>query len=122
AAARRPSVREAGVAGPKLVGDTAVVLGALILVTNHQGDGRSGGPPFKNTGQDLDLIRLSTLGGVTGLPGFALVQPGLDVAFLERDQRRDALNDATDGRAVTFAPGRKAEGLSEAVAGHGLYP
>ena len=46
------------------LGDVAVILAALILVTDQEGDRRPGTAPFKDARQDLDAVRLTPLSDV----------------------------------------------------------
>src|SRR3954470_18699364 len=54
---------EVRVAGPEFPRNIAVVLGALILVLDHQGDRGAGGQTLEHPGLDLHEIRLLSLGG-----------------------------------------------------------
>ena len=51
-------------ARPELLRNLAVVLGALVLVEDHQPDRRPRGRALEYTGQYLHLIRFAALGGV----------------------------------------------------------
>src|SRR5579875_3533504 len=104
-----------GVAGTELVLDRVVVLAARVLVGDQQRDRRAGGPALEHTREDLDAVALLALGGEARRSRPALVEPGLDIGFAERNARRHALDDATDRRTVAFAPGGEAEEGAEAV-------
>ncbi len=67
------------------------------------------------------MVRLLALGGEARLARPAPVELGLDLRRLERDQRRAAVDDAAEGRAVALAEGGDAEEVTEAVMRHGGY-
>ena len=109
-------------AGPELRRDVAIVLGALILVLDHQGNRGAGGQALEHPGLDLDDIRLAPLGGEARLAGLALVQEVLDVRLGQRQARRDTIDDGADRGSVAFAPGGESERRAEAVARHDVSP
>src|SRR5689334_14417981 len=104
-------------AGAEPVLDLAIVARALVGVLDLQGDGRAGGHALEDAGEDADLVGFPALRDEFRLAGPALVEPGLDIGFRERDARRAAIHDAADGRAVRLAPGGDAEEMAEAVMG-----
>ncbi len=109
-------------AGTEGASDLAVILGSLVGVLDHQADrgsGRDGAVAvIIDAGQDTDLIGLLSLGDEAAAAGLAQIQPGLDIGFSQRDQRRTAVDDAADGGAVAFAPGGDAEQVAEGVVRH----
>ena len=86
--------------GTEGIGDIAVVLAALVLVANQQGNRRSRGFSFKNTGQNLDGIRLAALRHMARRPRFAAVEFGLNISLAQRQTRWAAINHAADCRPV----------------------
>src|SRR6185437_6561680 len=110
-----------GMAGAEAVLDRLVILGARILVLDHQRNRRAGGAPLEDAGKDADAVALAPLGRKARLAGAPPVEPVLDVALGELDQRRRAVDHAADGRPMAFTPGGEAEEAAEAVAGHGPY-
>src|SRR5690625_2215345 len=107
-----------GVSRPELLGDFAIVLGALILIVDHEADGGAGAPPFKDAGLDCHAIGLAPLGRVAGLSGAPLVEPWLDIVFAQGNERRHAVDDTADRRPVALPPGGEAKCLTEGVSGH----
>ena len=114
-----------GVAGAVLVADLGIVLRALVDVLDQERDRRAGRDLLvqalvgEDAGEDPDLVRLAALRREARLPRPALVELGLDLARLERDQRRTAVDDAAERRPMALAEGRDAEQMAEAVVGHG---
>ncbi len=106
-------------AGAELLGDFRVVLGALVHVFDQQADRGSRGHAVEHTGQNLDLIRFLTLGGVFGLAGAALVQMDLNIGFAQRQTRRAAVDHAAKRGPMAFAEGREPKQMAEGVMGHG---
>ena len=110
------------VARPELVGDIAVVLGPLVLVLDDQRDGRAGGLPLEDAGDDLNGVGLLALGGVAGLAGLAPVEPDLQLLRAQGNERRDPIDDTANLRPVALAPGREAKSLTEGIASHAPSP
>lgn len=65
---------EVGVARPVLVLDVAVVLAALVLVADEDGDGRAGGLTFEDAGEDLGGIIFLPRADNARLPGLSALQ------------------------------------------------
>src|SRR6266446_6357483 len=107
-----------GVAWAEAVDDIAIVLRALVGVLDQELDRGAGRHPVKHAAEDLHQILLAPLGGKARLPGFALVEPLLDVGLGEREARRHPVDDDADRRPVALAPGGKAEQGAERVARH----
>src|SRR5262249_3626214 len=107
-----------GVAGPELVLDGAVILGALVFVLDQEADRRPRRLPLEQARQDLHLVGLAPLRREARLAGPAAIEPGLDVGFAQRDARRHAVDDAADRRPMTLTPGRESEEMTEAVERH----
>src|SRR4029077_5370360 len=111
-----------GMAGAEFVAVLAVILGALVFVVDHQADGRASRLALKHAGENAYRIAFAPLGDEARLPGLTPVEPGLDVALGQRDQRRTAVDDTADGRPVTLTPGGEAEQAPEAVIRQDLSP
>ena len=73
----------------------------------------------EDSGQDPDLVRLLPLRGEARLPRPPPVELGLDVRRLQRDERRAAVDHASQRRPVALAEGGDAEQVAEGVVGHG---
>lgn len=103
-------------AGAVLLGDLAVILGALVGVFDQHGDRRAGGRHRlaigveHDAGQHLHQIVLAPLRHEAGLSGLALVEPDLQVLELEAEPRRAAVDDAAERRTVAFAPWLRGKG------------
>ena len=65
--------------GPEQLCNVAIVPGTLILIADKQGDGRTRGLPFKNSGEDLYGVSLVSLCCVFTLTGSAPVEELLDL-------------------------------------------
>ena len=50
--------------GPEGFGDVAVILAALVLVADQQGDRGAGGLALEHAGKDFHRIRFAALGDV----------------------------------------------------------
>ena len=90
-------------AGAEAVLDLAVVLAALVLVLDQQGDRGAGGQPLEGAGENADLVRLLPLRDEAGGAGAAAIEEGLDIGFGQRQPRRAAIDDAADGGAMGLA-------------------
>ena len=114
-----------GVAGPVLVLDVGIILRALVDIVDHQPDRGAGrhlhavALAGEDAGDDADLVRLLALRGEARLARPAAVEIALDVGLGQRDQRRAAIDDAADGRAMALTEGGDAEEMAEAVVRHG---
>ena len=113
-------VGEVGVARAEQLLDPAVVLGARVLVLDEQADGRAGGQPLEDAGQDPHPVGFAPLGGVPALPRAAAVELALEVGLAQCQPRRDPVDHAADRRPVAFAEGRDPEQRAEGVAGHAV--
>src|SRR5262249_56801085 len=95
-------------------------------VVDHEGDraaGRhlsAGALVGEQAGKDSHFIRLAPLGREAGLPGPALVEIGLDVAHVERNARRAAVDHAADRGPVALAERGDAEQMAERIERHGF--
>jgi hypothetical protein len=69
------------VSGAELIFDVIVGLGPGVGVVKDQQYGSSRGFSFKNSGQDMDLIRLFPGGGDKILTRFPAIQLLLDILF-----------------------------------------
>ena len=63
----KPSV--VAVAGPGGIAERFVVGGVLVGVLDDHGEGRPGGLALKDTGKDVDFVRLPPGGGEAVLAG-----------------------------------------------------
>ena len=114
-----------GMAGPVAVADLAIVFRTLVGVLDHQrnrrarGDGPTCAVVFEDAGEDFHRIRLLALRDEARGAGAAFVQELLDEGFIQRQAGRAAIDHATEGRPVAFAPGRHAEEVAERVVRHG---
>ena len=106
-------------AGPESVGDGAVILAALVLIADQQGNRRAGGPAFEDAGENLHLIRLAALRHMPGGARLATIQFGLDVGGAQVQSRWTSIDHAADCRAVRFAEGGDSKQRTECIAGHG---
>ncbi len=89
-------------AGPKALGDVAVVLAALVGVADQQGNRRAGGLALVDAGKNFDRIGLAPLRDVPTGAGAATVEVGLDIGLGKRHAGRAAVDHAANGRAVGF--------------------
>lgn len=93
-------------AGAVFVFNFGIILRTRVGILDEQADGRAQRPALENAGEYLDPVFFLPLGGEAVLPRLAAVEVMLDIGFGERQARRHAVDDAADGRAVAFAPGR----------------
>src|SRR5258706_7634649 len=103
-----------GVAWAELVLDAGIVFRALVLVFYQKGNRRprcdlNTRIVWKNARYDLDAVFLLALRCEARLPRPALVEIRLNIVFRQGNSGRAAIDHATNGRAMTFAPGRYAE-------------
>ena len=103
--------------GPKFVLDGAVILRPCILIADHQANGRTRGFALEHARHDFHRVRFLTLGDEAGRARLALIQPRLDVGFVQMQAGRYAVKDAADGW-VGFRPRSDAEQMPEGVVGH----
>ena len=108
-------VGKVGVPGTKDPFDVLVIPAFLIAVVDHHRDGGSGAFPFESPRKDLHPIGLFAGGGERTLPRAASVELALDEGFVDRQTRRQAVEDAADGPAVGFAECRHHQAASETV-------
>ena len=102
-----------GVAGPVFHGHFIVGAGALVGVSDDDGDGRAERQPVVQAGEDFGGVRLLARGDDVRLAGAAAVEFALDVFQRDRDARRAAIDDDADAAAVRLAEGVDAENLAE---------
>ena len=98
-----------GMTGTEGLGDVAIVLAALVLVADQEGDGGAGGFAFEYAGEDFYRIRLAALGDMARSARLAPVQIELDVLGGNFQSRRAAIHHATKGRAMGFTEGSDAK-------------
>ena len=116
-----------GMAGTKLVADLAIVLRPLVFVLDQQRNRRAGRDLFlhplvlEDAGENLHRVALAPLGDEFRCAGLALVQPGLDVGFGQRNAGRAAIDDTAQRDPVAFTKGGDAEQVAEAVVTHSLF-
>src|SRR5688500_3854332 len=100
-----------GVAGPETILDLLVVVRALIGVLDQHADGRAGGAALEHAGQDLHLVRLLALTGVTRGASAPPFQFRLNIRLRQLQPRRTAVDDAAERRPVAFAEAGDGEEL-----------
>jgi hypothetical protein len=88
--------------GAEGVANIAVVLAALVLITDQQGNRRAGCPAGKDSGQDLDGIGLAPLRDMPRRSRLATIELGLNIGLADRQSGRAAIDDAADRRPVRF--------------------
>jgi hypothetical protein len=92
-------------AGTEGFGNVAVILAALILVADQQGNWRAGRLALENTGKNLHSIRLTALRHMSGSAGFSPVQLLLDVCRLQCQARWAAVDNTADPLTMRLAKG-----------------
>jgi hypothetical protein len=102
--------------------DFIVIARPGIGVFDQQGDRRAGAAPFEHARKDLHIVGLAPLRCVPTAPGRPPLQFGLDLAGLDFQPWRAAVNDAANGRAVAFTEGRDPEQFSNRVMRHFFLP
>src|SRR5699024_1049105 len=107
-----------GMAWTENVFNCAVILRTLVSVFDQQTNAGAGSNAFKNTGENFDLIRLTTLGGIARCPRATTVEIVLQVRFRQRNTRRNTIDDAAERQPVRFAEGGYAKELSNCVSSH----
>src|SRR3954467_2485952 len=90
-------------------GDLGIILRTLVDILDHQADRRAGRAPLEHARENTNLIGLLPLSGEARAAGPALVEPGLDVAFRQRQAGRAAVDHRAERRPVALAPSREAE-------------
>ena len=93
----------------ELFGDIPVILGPLILVTDHQLDWMTGRMTLEHARQDFDRVRFTSLRRVLVLARFTPVQPMLNLAGVNFDTGRTAIDGGPQSGPVTFTPCGNAE-------------
>lgn len=122
-----------GVRGARVEVGLGVVVGALVLVADLEGDRRAEGDTVLDTGVDDDKVLLVTRSGQVGLAGTTASELGLDVSLdelhalrsgdyvsrhyrigrLSLTHRGDTIDNGTDRRAVGFTIGGDTEDATE---------
>ena len=111
-------------AGPVVVADGGIVLGALIDVLDQQRDGCAGRQLCAHAviseyaREDLHLVGLAPLSDEAARARAAAVEPGLDVGRGERQPGWTAIDDAAERRPVALTPRRHAKQMTECVVRH----
>ena len=98
--------------------DLAIIAAALIGILDHHAHGRTGRDTLEHAGQQLDLVRLLTLGRKARLARAAAVQVLLDHRLVYGNPGGNTVDYGADGRTMAFAPGRKAERVTEGIVAH----
>ena len=93
--------------------DISVISGTLIGIADQKRDWCAGSFSLKNSGKDLNQISFLTGSCVAALAGFPPVKKNLDIFLAEREARRAAVENRTDGLAMRFTPGGNYEFFSE---------
>ena len=70
-------------AGPKFVLDGAVIPRPRILIADHQANGRTRGFALEHARHDFHRVRFLTLGDEAGRARLTLIQPRLDIGFVQ---------------------------------------
>ncbi|MEY4575098.1 MAG: hypothetical protein RL251_1220, partial [Pseudomonadota bacterium] len=94
----------------------------LVNIFDHQRNGRSRGPAFKNARQNPHGIRLLPLRCEARCPGTALVQKWLNVRFGQGKSGRAAIDHCAKRWTVGLSPSREAKNASESIKAHVLIP
>lgn len=98
--------------GVEIHGLVAVVLGALVLVHDHEANGSAQSNAKLGTGLDLHAILLVSRSRDGGLTWPSSGHLGLNVGLCELHAGRTAINDAADGAAVGFTIAAYKEAMS----------
>ena len=113
-------------AGPILLCDIAIILGALVDIPDLHGDRRAGRHQRslvrfvrQDAGEDRHLIGLAALGHEARGSGLSAIEFGLNLLDPEANSGRAPIDHASDRGAVALAPGGDAEEVSEGVVRHG---
>jgi len=115
------SVGVIGMAGPEAIHDPGIIFGTLIGIADDQGDGGAGRPAFEHPGQELDLIRLTALGGVARGARFTLIQVGLNIGEGKLEPGWTAIHDTADGRPMALAKRGDGKQLACGATRHAFY-
>ena len=103
---------------PEGILDVGVILRTLVGVVDQQADGGSRGAPVEYAGQDAHLVGLAPLGGKPRGARFAPVQIALQVTGGQLQAGRAAVDDASQGGAVTLAKAGDCEQFADCIARH----
>ena len=87
-------------AGSESIDDIAVILAALVFVTNQQRDWCAGGLAFVDTRQNFNRIGLFALRDMPRGTRLAAIQLRLNIRFREWHARWAAINHTADRRTV----------------------
>ena len=98
---------------PVEVLDVAVVLAALVLIANQNGETRPGRAAFKQAGENLGRVGLIALRDDVTLPRPPPIEIDEQVLDAECDPGRNAINNDHIRRPVTFARRRDSKRLSK---------
>ena len=79
-------------------------------------------PPLENTGEDLYVVLFATLRSMAAFSRGAPQQLSPDLAGRNFQARRAAIDNAADGRAVTFAESADPQHVSKTVIRHFVFP
>src|SRR5207253_10616037 len=107
------------VPGAELVGDSGIVLGALVLVADEKADRGAGGAAFVDARKNFDRVGFAPLRDVARRARLSPIQFLLDIAGGELQSRRAAVDHAAVRGPVRLAERRDAVEKPERVAGHG---
>ena len=121
----RPVLLPIGVIGmprAELLGDVAVILAALVRITNQQANRRTRGFALEDARQNFHCIRLATLRDVARRTRLATIQFGLNIRFANRQPRRTTIHHAANRRPVGFAKRRDGKQGADCVSGHNGDP
>ena len=96
-----------------------VGLGPLVLVADHDGDGRAEREALERAGEDVAGVAFLARGDDLALPGTAAIEIDLDVGLNDGDARGAAIDDNADAAAMGLAPGGDLKEMAKGVR-HGI--
>ena len=104
--------------GPELALDVFVVLRLRIGIFHQQGNRRAGGAVLEDAREDLYIFFFATLRGMAAFSRGTPQQLRPDFTGRDLQARRATIDNATDGRTVTFAKGADPQHMSKTVIRH----
>ena len=103
-----------------IIGNLAVISGALVSVRHYQRERGTGGFSLKDAGEDFYLVGFLALGSKSGLTRFSPIKKLLDIFCLKRKSGRAAIYNYTDGLSMGLPPGGDFENVAECRAIHNV--
>ena len=107
--------REIGVSGPEKLRDGIVVGAVLIGIAENDRDGCACGDAVEHAGKDFGGVGLRAGRGHAGLSGPAAREFTFEEFEVDREPRRDAVDDAPERGTVGFSECGDAEERAEGV-------